>query len=476
MNGYEMVIGLEVHVELKTKTKIFCSCPNVFGAPANTQCCPVCLGLPGSLPTLNRRVVEYAVKAGMALHCEIARNFRMDRKNYFYPDLPKAYQISQYDHPLCQNGYLEIDTPQGRKRIGVTRIHIEEDAGKLIHDKISGTLIDCNRCGVPLIEIVSEPDLRSADEVKEYLKQLRSILLYIGISDCRMNEGSLRCDVNLSVRKAGETTLGVRTEMKNLNSFQYVGKAIAFEAERQIALLQAGRPVAQETRRYDEVSGRTVSLRSKETQSDYRFFTEPDLPPIVLNEDIVKQWKAELPVLPEERKQRYVEQYHLSPLLAEVLTAERVHADYFETLADLVSDIPAAAALMQSQLLVRCGQDQPVPILPERMAQVCRMVEKEVISNASARKVIAALWEQDFDPEEFVETHQMRQISDPAVLGRLADAAIAADAKSVQAYCSGREAAARALIGKVMKASGGRNPNMICRIVLEKLSGKKAEK
>ena len=281
--GYEMVIGLEVHAELKTETKIFCSCPTAFGAAPNTQCCPVCMGLPGTLPVLNRKVVDYAVKAGLAMHCTIASYSKEDRKNYFYPDLPKAYQISQYDLPLCREGYLDIETESGAKRIGITRIHIEEDAGKLIHDDKNGTMIDCNRCGVPLIEIVSEPDIRSAQEAKAYLQKLRAIILYTGVSDCRMEEGSLRCDVNLSVRKAGETAFGTRTEMKNLNSFQFIVKAIEYEYRRQVDELENGGVILQETRRFDPDSGKTFAMRGKENANDYRYFPDPDLPPIVLD-------------------------------------------------------------------------------------------------------------------------------------------------------------------------------------------------
>ena len=279
--NYEMVIGLEVHVELKTATKIFCGCSTKFGAAPNTQCCPVCTGMPGSLPVLNGKVVEYAVKAGLATGCKIATYSKQDRKNYFYPDLPKAYQISQYDLPLCSEGHLDIETESGKKRIGITRIHIEEDAGKLVHQEGKGTFIDCNRCGVPLIEIVSEPDMRSAEEAKAYLQKLRAIILYTGVSDCKMNEGSLRCDVNLSIRKKGSDKLGTRTEMKNLNSFQNVVKAIEYEYARQVSVLEEGGEVIQETRRFDMNTGKTSSMRSKENADDYRYFPDPDLVPIV---------------------------------------------------------------------------------------------------------------------------------------------------------------------------------------------------
>ena len=300
LKGYEMVIGLEVHVELKTKTKIFCSCKTNFGAPPNTQCCPVCMGFPGTLPVLNKQVVHYAVLAGLATGCTIARYSKQDRKNYFYPDLPKAYQISQYDLPLCVDGHLMVETPEGEKRIGITRIHIEEDAGKLIHDPEQGTLIDCNRCGVPLIEIVSEPDIRTPQEAVAYLQKLRAVIAYTGISDCKMNEGSLRCDVNLSIHKPGQP-FGTRTEMKNLNSFQSVQRAIEEEYRRQVEAVERGETIVQETRRFDQQTGKTSAMRRKENANDYRYFPDPDLAPIVTGEDTLAAWREELPVLPDQR-------------------------------------------------------------------------------------------------------------------------------------------------------------------------------
>ncbi|MEE1066805.1 MAG: Asp-tRNA(Asn)/Glu-tRNA(Gln) amidotransferase subunit GatB, partial [Acutalibacteraceae bacterium] len=303
---YEMVIGLEVHVELKTKTKIFCNCETSFGAEPNSHTCPVCMGLPGTLPVLNDKVVEYAVKAGLATNCKIANFSKQDRKNYFYPDLPKAYQISQFDLPLCEHGYLDIETESGSKRIGITRIHIEEDAGKLVHDDIHGTMIDCNRCGVPLIEIVSEPDIRSAEEAKAYLQKLRAIILYTGISDCKMNEGSFRCDVNLSVREKGSKKFGTRTEMKNINSFQFVVKAIEYEYKRQIEAIENGEKIVQETRKFDADTGKTYSMRGKENANDYRYFPDPDLPPIELSDEKIEKIKTTIPELPDARKKKYM--------------------------------------------------------------------------------------------------------------------------------------------------------------------------
>ena len=310
---YEVIIGLEVHSELSTKTKIFCSCPTTFGGSPNKQTCPICMGMPGTLPVLNEKVVEYAVKAGLATNCEISRNSKNDRKNYFYPDLPKAYQISQFDEPLCEHGYVEIDTENGKKKIRLTRIHIEEDAGKLNHDEFAGdSLVDLNRAGVPLIEIVSEPDLRSSEEVESYLRKLKSILEYIEVSDCKMQEGSFRADVNVSVRKKGETKFGTRTEMKNMNSFRSITRAIEYEIDRQIDVIENGGKVEQETLRWDEVSGKTFSMRDKEDAQDYRYFPEPDLVAIRLSEEYIENIKKNLPEMPESRRERYINDFKLS--------------------------------------------------------------------------------------------------------------------------------------------------------------------
>ena len=366
--NYEMVIGLEVHVELKTATKIFCGCSTKFGAAPNTQCCPVCTGMPGSLPVLNGKVVEYAVKAGLATGCKIATYSKQDRKNYFYPDLPKAYQISQYDLPLCSEGHLDIETESGKKRIGITRIHIEEDAGKLVHQEGKGTLIDCNRCGVPLIEIVSEPDMRSAEEAKAYLQKLRAIILYTGVSDCKMNEGSLRCDVNLSIRKKGSDKLGTRTEMKNLNSFQNVVKAIEYEYARQVSVLEEGGEVIQETRRFDMNTGKTSSMRSKENADDYRYFPDPDLVPIVVSPEFLEEIRRSIPVLPDQRKQAYQEKYGLSSLAAETLVTRKDIADYFETVAGETEYPLLAANLVSGEVARLCPEEQAVPVVPAHIA------------------------------------------------------------------------------------------------------------
>ena len=333
---YEVVMGLEVHAELSTKTKIFCSCPTEFGAAPNTHVCPICMAMPGTLPVLNEKVVEYAVRAGLATNCEISKDSKNDRKNYFYPDLPKAYQISQYDKPLCYKGHIEIETKDGKKEIGITRIHIEEDAGKLNHDDLSGgSLVDLNRAGVPLIEIVSEPDLRTTEEVDCYLKKLKSILEYIEVSDCKMQEGSFRADVNVSIRKKGETKLGTRTEMKNMNSFRSITRALEYEIGRQIDVVEKGGIIEQETLRWDEVSGKTFSMRDKEDAQDYRYFPEPDLVAIRLSDEYIQNIKESLPEMPESRKQRYIKEYKLSEKDAGILTSSKYLSDLFEKASEI---------------------------------------------------------------------------------------------------------------------------------------------
>lgn len=473
IKDYEMVIGLEVHVELKTKTKIFCSCPTTFGAAPNTQTCPVCLGLPGTLPVLNGQVVDYAVKAGLATNCTIARFSKQDRKNYFYPDLPKAYQISQYDLPLCEHGWLDIETGNGTKRIGITRIHIEEDAGKLMHDDDRGTMIDCNRCGVPLIEIVSEPDIRSAEEAKAYLQKLRAIILYTGVSDCKMNEGSLRCDVNLSVRKKGTEAFGTRTEMKNLNSFQFIGKAIEYEYRRQVEAIEAGEKIVQETRRFDASTGKTYSMRTKENANDYRYFPDPDLPPIRLTDEKIAQLQAQIPRLPDQRKKEYMEKYGLSAYDGEVLTTDMAMADYFEKAAEETRYPKLVANMLLSEVMrLADGEDDVCKIHPQRMAALATLSGEGVINSATVKKLIKELWETDFDVAEKVEREGLAQVNDEAIILKWVQEAIQQNPKSVADYQKGKKAAAKAIVGKVMAASGGRaNPTVVDRLVEAQLNG-----
>jgi aspartyl-tRNA(Asn)/glutamyl-tRNA(Gln) amidotransferase subunit B len=468
---FETVIGLEVHVELKTASKIFCGCSTRFGAPPNTQCCPVCTGMPGTLPVLNREVVHFAVKAGMAMGCEIAKYSKQDRKNYFYPDLPKAYQISQYDLPLCERGHLDIETDAGSKRIGITRIHIEEDAGKLVHVGGGGTQIDYNRCGVPLIEIVSEPDLRSASEVRAYLQKLRAILLYIGVSDCKMNEGSMRCDVNLSVRPFGQKEFGTRTEMKNLNSFQFISKAIEYETKRQIEATLAGEAVVQETRRYDQNTGKTFSMRRKEDAHDYRYFPDPDLMPIVVDRETLEAWRAEIPQLPDQRKQVYMQEYGLSAYDAEQLVNDIDIADYFERAAEKTSQAKILANLMLTEIFRLLPQDSTViPIAPENLAGLAELIAQGTVNTGTAKRVLQEMWEKDEAPAAIVRREGLEQISDDGLLKTYAQEVVLNNAKSVADYKAGKEKAFQALVGQMMaKTKGKGNPAKIKELLLELL-------
>lgn len=470
MQDYEMVIGLEVHVELKTETKIFCGCSTKFGAPPNTQCCPVCTGMPGSLPVLNGKVVEYAVMAGLATNCEIATYSKQDRKNYFYPDLPKAYQISQYDLPLCSHGYLDIETEAGKKRIGITRIHIEEDAGKLTHVEGHGTLIDCNRCGVPLIEIVSEPDLRSAEETKAYLQKLRAIILYTGVSDCKMNEGSFRCDVNLSIRKKGSDQLGTRTEMKNLNSFQSAVKAIEYEFARQVSVLDEGGEVIQETRRFDMNTGKTASMRSKENADDYRYFPDPDLVPIVVSDTFRKELEDRIPVLPDQRKQQYQSQYGLSSLTAESLVTRKDIADYFEAVVSDTKYPLLAANLVTGEVARLCPEDQTVPVAPKHLAVLADLLGEGKVNSGTCKKVIGQLFQEDQDPVALIEAQGLQQISDKSILLPMAQEVLAQSQKVVSDYHKGNKNAFHALVGQMMKRTQGKgNPQIISQVLMDLL-------
>ena len=466
IDGYEMVIGLEVHVELKTKTKIFCSCSTAFGAEPNTQCCPVCMGYPGTLPVLNRQVVHYAVLAGLATDCQIARYSKQDRKNYFYPDLPKAYQISQYDLPLCLDGHLMIETEAGEKRVGITRIHIEEDAGKLIHDPDKGTLIDCNRCGVPLIEIVSEPDIRTPQEAVAYLQKLRAVIAYTGVSDCRMQEGSLRCDVNLSIRKPGEP-FGTRTEMKNLNSFVSVQRAIEEEYRRQVEAVKKGEAIVQETRRFDQASGKTSSMRRKENANDYRYFPDPDLAPIVLDEALIARWRAELPQLPDARKAAYMADYGLTSYAAEQLVSGKSLADYFETAARDCGAVKTLGNLMITEVFrLMEGEDARIPVAPAHLARIADLTEQGVINSGVAKKTIAALWAEDEEPEAYIDRLHLRQISDGTQLAAFVAQALAEHPDMVAGYRKGKLTLKKALMGAAMGLSGGMaNPVLLQQLM-----------
>ena len=472
---YEVVIGLEVHAELSTKTKIFCSCPTKFGAEPNTQTCPICMAMPGTLPVLNEKVVEYAVKAGLATNCEIARNSKNDRKNYFYPDLPKAYQISQFDKPLCEHGYIEIETEEGRKKIGLTRIHIEEDAGKLNHDEFGGgSLVDLNRAGVPLIEIVSEPDMRSSEEAEKYLRKLKSILEYIEVSDCKMQEGSLRADVNVSVRKKGETKLGTRTEMKNMNSFRSMIRGIEYEIERQIDVIEKGEKVEQETLRWDDVSGKTFSMRDKEDAQDYRYFPDPDLVAIKLSEEYIEKVKESLPELPESRKERYLKEYKLSEKDAKIITSSKYLSDLFEKAIEVCNNPKAVNNWIISDISKILNETEmeaiEIPFDANQLGKLVILIDKGTISSSIGKKVIVELFENPRDPEEIIKEKGWIQISDEGAIQEVVEKILEANPQSIADYKAGKDRALGFLVGQAMKETKGKaNPQMLNKMFLEKL-------
>ena len=474
-DDYEVIIGLEVHSELSTKTKIFCSCPTKFGAAPNTQTCPICMAMPGTLPVLNEKVVEYAVKAGLATNCEISRNSKNDRKNYFYPDLPKAYQISQYDQPLCEHGYVEIDTKEGKKKIRLTRIHIEEDAGKLNHDEFAGgSLVDLNRAGVPLIEIVSEPDLRSAEEVEEYLKKLKSILEYIEVSDCKMQEGSYRADVNVSVRKKGDSKLGTRTEMKNMNSFRSITRAIEYEIDRQIDVIEEGGEVEQETLRWDDVSGKTFPMRDKEDAQDYRYFPDPDLVAIKLSEEYIENIRKSLPELPESRKERYLKEYELSEKDANIITASKYLSDLFEGAIKVCNNPKAVNNWIISDISRILNETEMEPIeIPfdsNQLGKLVILIDKGTISSSIGKKVLEELFENPRDPEEIIKEKGWIQISDEGAIKEVVLKVLEANPQSIADYKAGKDKALGFLVGQAMKETKGKaNPKMLNQMFLEEL-------
>ena len=474
---FEVIIGLEVHAELSTKTKIFCSCPTEFGAAPNTHTCPICMAMPGTLPVLNEKVVEYAVKAGLATNCEIARNSKNDRKNYFYPDLPKAYQISQYDKPLCEHGYIEIDDKDGnKKKIRLTRIHIEEDAGKLNHDELGGgSLVDLNRAGVPLIEIVSEPDLRNTEEVEKYLRKLKSILEYIEVSDCKMQEGSFRADVNVSVRKKGEGKLGTRTEMKNMNSFRSITRAIEYEVERQIDVIEEGGKVEQESLRWDDVSGKTFSMRDKEDAQDYRYFPDPDLVAIKLSEEYIENIKNTLPELPESRKQRYLEQYKLSEKDAKLITSSKYLSDLFEQTIEICHNPKAVCNWIISDISRILNETEMEPIeIPfdsKQLGELIILIDKGTISSSIGKKVLVELFENPRSPEEIIKEKGWLQISDEGAIKEIVTKILEANPQSVADYKGGKDRALGFLVGQAMKETKGKaNPQMLNKMFLEELN------
>ena len=453
---YELVAGFETHVELSTKTKIFCSCTTAFGGDPNTHCCPVCIGLPGTLPKLNEKVVEYAIMAGLATNCEIAEIAKMDRKNYCYPDLPKAYQISQYDKPLCEHGYIQLSN--GRK-IRILRIHIEEDAGKLIHNH-GDTYVDYNRGGVPLIEIVTEPDFRSIDEAKEYVEKLQQVMRYIGVSDCRMQEGSMRCDVNISVRPEGSEKLGTRTEIKNMNSITNIAKAMEYEFERQVDLIESGGEVVQETLRYDDATGTTSSMRSKEDAHDYRYFREPDLVTINVPRERVKEIEARLPELPQKKLQRYIEEYDIPEKDAAQLTKYRSISEYFDKASEGLKSPKTASNFIIGQIFRRLETEadkEKLDILTsaDQLNELCRLLESGKLKNNLAKKALDKMLDSGKPVTEFVSESDMAGLDD-ATLTEYCQNAINAMPAAVADYKSGKEKALMAVLGNVMKQSRGR--------------------
>ena len=478
--NYEAVIGLEIHSELKTSTKIFCGCATSFGADQNTHVCPVCLGLPGVLPVVNKRVVEFAIKAGLATNCTINNYSKFDRKNYYYPDLPKNFQTSQYDLPIAEHGYVDIEVEGEKKRIRLTRIHMEEDAGKLVH---SGTTIkdsatsnvDYNRTGVPLLEIVSEPDMSSAAEARAYMEKIKSILEYIDVSNCRMEQGNLRADINVSLRPAGIRTLGTRTEMKNINSFKALEDAIAYEIERQTEVLEDGGHIVQETRTWDPARGITLSMRSKEEAHDYRYMPEPDLPPIVTTDEQIAKYRAELPELPAARQERLAKDYGLSSYDAGVITASRQMAEYFDAVIADGADAKLAANWMMGDLAKNLNAEgktiEDSPVDAKRLGDMIQLISKGTISSKIAKKVFEEMWTSPDAPEKIVKDKGLVQITDTKAIEAIVDAVIAANPKPVADYQGGNKKAIGALVGQVMKQSKGKaNPAMVNQLLAAKLA------
>lgn len=475
MKNYETVIGLEVHVELATKTKIFCGCSTAFGAKPNAHTCPVCTGMPGSLPVLNKKVLEYAAAVGLALNCEITKYSKFDRKNYFYPDNPQNYQISQLYLPICRNGHVEIETESGKKTVRIHEIHMEEDAGKLVHDEWEDiSLVDYNRSGVPLIEIVSEPDMRSADEVIAYLDKLRMTIQYLGASDCKLQEGSMRADVNLSVREAGAKEFGTRTEMKNLNSFKAIMRAIENEMNRQIDLLESGEKVIQETRRWDDEKEYSYAMRSKEDAQDYRYFPEPDLTPIEISDEWLDQLRAAQPELREEKLARYKKQYGLPDYDAEILTASKKLADIFEQTAEICHKPKKVSNWLMGEamrLLKEEGKEwEDISFSAENLSKLVDLADSGAVTNTVAKEVFALVFHEDIDPKSYVEEKGLKSVNDEGQLRSVVEKVIEENPQSVQDYRNGKQKAIGFLVGQTMKAMKGQaNPGMVNQILKELL-------
>lgn len=472
---YETVIGLEVHVELSTKTKIFCGCSTAFGGAPNTHTCPVCTGMPGSLPVLNKQVLEYAIAVGLAIECTITQHCKFDRKNYFYPDNPQNYQISQLYLPICRNGKVEIETEGGSKTVGIHEIHMEEDAGKLIHDEWEEcSLVDYNRSGVPLIEIVSEPDMRSAEEVIAYLEKLRLTLQYLGVSDCKLQEGSMRADVNLSVREVGAKEFGTRTEMKNMNSFRAIKRAVEGERERQIDLLEAGAEVIQETRRWDDNKGESYAMRSKEDAQDYRYFPDPDLVPIRVSDEWIARIKETQPEMRAEKITRYKKEYDIPDYDIDIITGSKHMADIFERTAALCGQPKKAANWLMVEtlrLLKENGMEpEDIRFSPENLAKLIGLTEEKVINSSVAKEVFEIMFDTDIDPQLYIEEKGLKTVNDEGALRRTIEEVIDANPQSVEDYRNGKEKAIGFLVGQTMKAMQGKaEPGMVNKLLKELL-------
>lgn len=476
MKEYETVIGLEVHVELATKTKIFCGCSTAFGGRPNSHTCPVCTGMPGSLPVLNKRVLEHAVAVGLATNCAITRYCKFDRKNYFYPDNPQNYQISQLYLPICRNGYVEIETEQGAKKIGIHEIHMEEDAGKLIHDEWEDcTLVDYNRSGVPLIEIVSEPDMRSAEEVIAYLEKLRLIIQYLGASDCKLQEGSMRADVNLSVREVGTEVFGTRTEMKNLNSFRSIARAIEGERNRQIDLLEAGEKVVQETRRWDDAKETSYAMRSKEDAQDYRYFPDPDLTPISISDEFLEEIRGRQPEFRTEKMKRYRENFELPDYDIEIITGSKHMADIFESTVALGAQPKKVSNWLMVETLrilkERELDPEDITFSPAHLAKLIALTDSKAINSTVAKEVFEVMFAEDVDPEAYVEEKGLKMVSDEGALRKTVEEVIAANPQSVEDYRNGKDRAIGFLVGQTMKAMKGKaDPASVNKLLKELLT------
>jgi aspartyl-tRNA(Asn)/glutamyl-tRNA(Gln) amidotransferase subunit B len=474
--AYETVIGLEVHAQLKTKSKMFCACGTVFGLPANTQTCPICLGMPGTLPVVNKKAIEMAIQAGLALNCTINSKNRFARKNYFYPDLPKGYQISQYEAPICENGWVQIADGNSTKKIRIKRAHLEEDAGKNVHETgTSGSRVDLNRAGTPLLEIVTEPDMRSADEVVAYLKMLRDILVYLDVCDGNMEEGSLRCEPNLSLRPVGKKEFGTKVEMKNINSFKFVKDAIEYEVKRQTKVLNEGGKIHQETRLWDTDRGETAVMRSKEEAHDYRYFPDPDLVPTQISDEWIGELKEMVPELPAVRRKRFAREYGLPEYDSDVLTSSKALADYFEQCVKLFNQPKTVSNWVMGELLRELGNSGTVvensPVSPERLVSLLKLVEAGTISLKVAREIFPELYASGKAPEEIVKAKGLTQVSDEGALAKIIDDVIAKNPQQVAQYKGGKEAVLGFLVGQIMKASGGKaNPGKVNELLKGKLT------